>query len=171
MPKNPDRPKIKYKHVKKPPPPKKTPEELAAQKLVATEERLDISPQKVIAALGKAHGLLNEVAKRLNVPRTTLVRYIDKHPQCVEALNAARETMGDIAEDELLEKVKAGDLRAIIYYLSTVHGQSRNYRPITSNTAADNDRWSQVFVETVNIVGIPRGTFLPKKPDPLTIEH
>ena len=164
MPKNPDRPKVKYKHVKKPPPPNKTPEELAASALARTEARHDINPAKVCAMIAQEHGLLNQLCRSLKIPRTTLQRYIEKNPQCQEAMAQAREAMGDKAEKKLFDLIDQGDIRCLLFYLSTVH-KHRGYAMgnAASTTPDDSGGRGPVFVETVNIVGIPRGTFLPKE--------
>lgn len=176
MPKNPDRPKIKYKRVKKPPPAPKTPDEIAAEYLAKTEARHAITPQKVCTAIARANGLLTEVSRYLRVPRGVLQRYIDKNEVCAEALAHARDTVGDLAESKLIEKIEEGDLRAIIFYLSTVHAQTRGYR-LSGNAAAaatSEPGRGPVFVETINIVGVPSGTFLPKEavaPTDLVIDN
>jgi hypothetical protein len=163
MPKNPDRPKIKYKRVgRKPPPPKKTPEEIAARAQAKLEARYHISPTVVCDAIVRERGLLRGVCRMLKMPRTTLVRYIDKHEVCMQALHVARDDMGDVAEKKLYELIEAGDVRCILYYLSTVH-RSRGYGLRTDEDPTANNGRGAVFVETVNIVGVPSGTFLPKE--------
>jgi hypothetical protein len=162
MPKNPNRPKIKYKKVgRKPKPPNKTPEEIAQGRLKKLETRLNITPQRVSSLIHKERGLLTYVCRALKIPRSTLLRYIDKHDLCVEALDQARNAMGDKAEQKLFELIEAGDVRCILYYLSTVH-RHRGYG-MNNSDAAENNNSGPVFVETVNIVGIPSGTFLPKE--------
>ena len=161
--KNPNRPKIKYKHVKKPPPPRLTPEEKAARQLERTEARLDITPEKVNVMIAQERGLLTQVCRSLKVPRATLLRYIEKHAECQEAMTHARDAMGDKAEKKLFQLIDAGDVRCLLFYLSTVQGH-RGYRMGNLNGTHDPETGGRpVFVETVNIVGIPRGTFLPKE--------
>jgi hypothetical protein len=111
----------------------------------------------------KQRGLLTQVCRSLKVPRETLRRYIDKHQECVDAMENAVSAMGDKAESKLFEAIDAGDVRCILFYLTTVH-KHRGYamRP-GDESAAENGSRGPVFVETVNIVGIPSGTFLPKE--------
>ena len=148
---------------KKVPPPKKTREEIEAKNLAKVEARHNITPSLVAAVILKQRGLLTYVARTLKVPRMTLGRYIDKHPECVDALEHAREATGDKAEQKLFELIDAGDVRCVLFYLSTVH-KHRGYamRPGDIDPNDQNGR-GPVFVETVNIVGIPSGTFLPKE--------
>jgi hypothetical protein len=174
MPKNPSRPKIKYKKVgRKPKPPNKTKEEIKANNLKRLEKRFNINPQKVATLLTKEKGLLNHTARLLKMSRQTLVRYIEKYPSCLEALLTAREAMGDVAEKKLYELIEAGDVRCLLYYLSTVH-RSRGYGIRAEDPSANIGGGGPVMIETVNIIGIPSGTFLPKEvaqKDSMVIEH
>ena len=165
MPKNPDRPKIKFKHFKRPKP-TLTALQRAELALQRTEKKNKINPTKVIASILKNRGLITHVAKELSIHRATLMRYIEKNEICLETLGQARDAMGDLAEKRLFEKIDEGDLRAILYYLSTVH-RNRGYS-VNADSANDMNtaRGGPVFVETVNIVGIPSGTFLPKDVTP-----
>jgi hypothetical protein len=173
MPKNPNRPKIKYKKVgRKPKPPNKTKEQKAATRLKKFERTFHVTPQKVITVLTREKGLLNQSAKELKMSRQTLVRYIEKYPACVDALLTARESMGDVAEKKLYELIEAGDVRCLLYYLSTVH-RSRGYG-IRAEDPSANFGNGPVMIETVNIVGIPSGTYLPKEvaaKDSMVIDH
>jgi hypothetical protein len=144
--------------------PKLTQEERAAKALQKTEERHDITPQKVAVMILKERGLLTQVVRSLKVPRSTLLRYIEKHDVCVEALSHARDAMGDKAEAKLFELIDQGDVRCILYYLSTVHrhrGYGLNRADMPDDNGGSGGR--PVFVETVNVIGIPSGTFLPKE--------
>jgi hypothetical protein len=166
MPKNPDRPKLKRKKKigRGPGRPPRAPltADGAVQRAVAkVETRHHISPKVVSEALLKSHGLLKMAAHALDMPRATLVRYIDRHEVCMETLHAAREGMGDVAEAKLFELIEEGDVRCILYYLSTVH-RGRGYGTRNEEDPAGSNGRGPVFVETVNIVGVPSGTFLPK---------
>ena len=167
MPQNPDRPKIKFKRVgikaRKPKPPK-TKEQIAAKLLAKTEKRLNLTPQKLNEVIAKEHGLMTYVCRTLKIPKTTMQRYIDKHPECQEALQQARDAMGDKAERKLYDLIDQGDVRCLLFYLSTAqrhrgYALGNGYNPAEAAT----DARGPVFVETVNIVGIPSGTFLPKE--------
>ena len=170
------RPKLKRKHVKKPKPPLLTPDELAARRMAMTERRHKITPQKVNTAIINARGLLTDVCRKLKIPRSTLLRYIEKHDVCIETLGQARDEMGDIAEKKLFELIERGDVRCLLYYLSTVH-RHRGYGLNNSDAPENNQGRGPVFVETVNIVGVPPGTYLPPPPpdqardDSMVVEH
>jgi len=169
MPEKPARQKARIKPgykrngEKKTPPPPKTRDEILAKNVQKVEQRHDITPQKVNAMIAKERGLLTQVCRSLKIPRSTLIRYIDKHEECIEALEHARDAMGDVAERKLFEAIEAGDVRCILYYLSTVHRQ-RGYGMRQEDAAEHNAAGrGPIFVETVNIVGVPSGTFLPKE--------
>jgi hypothetical protein len=163
------RPKLKYKHVKKAPAPKPTPEQKQAAAIRRTEQKFGINPLKVCNLLLKNKGLVNDVCIDLGMGRETLLRYIEKHEVCIESLEHARNTMGDVAEKKLFELIEAGDVRCILYYLSTVH-RSRGYGMNVANAPEANSGRGPVFVETVNIVGVPSGTYLPPA-EVLTIDN
>jgi len=152
---------------KKAPPPKKTTAEIQEANLAKVEARHNITPHLVSTMILKQRGLLTAVSRSLKVPRQTLTRYIEKHAECLYALDHARESMGDKAEMKLFEAIDRGDTRCILFYLSTVH-RHRGYamRPEDQSASEQNGR-GPVFVETVNIVGVPSGTFLPKESLPL----
>jgi hypothetical protein len=143
-----------------------------AREIAKTEKRYDISVEIVNEAIIAERGLITGVAKRLEMSRTSLLRYIEKHPVCLETLGHARDEMGDKAENKLFEAIEKGDVRCLLYYLSTVH-RHRGYGLNNSDIPATLDQRGPVYVETVNIVGVPSGTFLPPesiKPDNMVIE-
>jgi hypothetical protein len=166
----PKRPKARVKPgytrdgQKKVPPPKKTLEEIQAANLAKIEQRHGLTPSLVATLILKHRGLLTSVCRSLKVPRATMNRYVAKHEECMEAMEHARDAMGDVAEKKLFELIDAGDVRCVLFYLSTVH-RHRGYamRPGEEGAGGDNNGRGPVFVETVNIVGIPSGTFLPKE--------
>lgn len=182
------RPQIKFKTV---PTSKLTPEQIAerqrmraekkyagkkalrAKKLAATELAYGLTPEKVNQALLKSKGLLTQAAKVLKIPRTSLMRYIEKNEVCLETLGQARDEMGDVAESRLFRQIEAGDVRCLLYYLSTVH-RHRGYGLNAGDAAADPTNRGPVYVETINIVGVESGTFLPRDvalKDTMVIEH
>lgn len=158
MPNKP-RPKIRYKPIRKPPPSR---EEREGHNVARLEKRYDLTPAKVTKLILVERGLLINVCRSLKVPRAALNRYIKQHAECAEAMIQAKEAQGDKAEKKLFELIDAGDVRCILYYLSTVHrnrGYGMNGRPGPIDSGGDH----QVFIETVNVVGVPSGTFLPKE--------
>jgi hypothetical protein len=137
-------------------------EKILARNTAKIEKRYHVTPHLVSTLLLKNRGLINAVSRALKIPRQTLVRYIDKHEECLEALHTSRDAMGDVAEGKLFQAIEAGDVRCILYYLSTVHRQ-RGYGLRQEDVVNQSGGNGPVFVETVNIVGVPSGTYLPKE--------
>jgi len=65
-------------------------------------------------------------AKRAGVGYATVKRYVAEFPSVAQAVVDAKEGMLDFAEGKLMEKIKAGDNTAIIFYLKT-QGKARGY--------------------------------------------
>lgn len=135
----------------KAPPPKPTANELIAKRFKFTERVL-------VQAIIKCDGSLIEVARRFKIPRTTLLRYVENNKLCQMALDDAREGMGDEAETKLRQLIREGDVRCLLYYLSTVH-RHRGYGLNASDSPGGGS--SPTFVADITIIGVPSGTFLP----------
>jgi hypothetical protein len=118
-----------------------------------------LTPQKVCEAIAAEHGMISHIALRLGVSVAHLRVYLGKSSVCAKALLEAREAMGDVAERKLYDLIAAGDVRCIIYYLSTVH-KRRGYG--LKNTEEAQFGEAKQIVNTVNIVAIPSGQFLSK---------
>lgn len=135
------------------------------------EKKYGLTPEKLIPVIFREHGLISNISKHFKIPQTTLGRYLKNEEACGQAVLDAREAMGDAAEKKLFELIKEGDVRCILYYLSTVH-RARGYGlrasddPFSANT-------QPVYVETVNVVAVPSGQFLPKPAPgkPKVIDH
>lgn len=142
-------------------PPKKDPDALAK----SIEQRFKLDQPHLIELIRKHKGLITHVARKLKMPCSTLQRYVKLRPNIEDALKEAREAMGDAAEDKLFNLINQGDVRCILYYLSTVH-RNRGYglRP-GDDPFGDSTR--PVYVETVNVIAVPEGQFLPPKPKPV----
>jgi len=124
---------------------------------------LDID--KVNDAVKDARGLVGFAAEVLGVSRGALREFISSHTECAKVLKEAREQMGDVAENKLFEQVDAGELKAITYYLSTVH-KDRGYGLGKGQSLYGGDT-NQVFIESVNIVSVPTGRFLTAPDGPV----
>jgi hypothetical protein len=80
----------------------------------------------VIRVITEEFGLLSLAAQRLEISRTTLLKYCQNHPTVLAALNAAREGFKDLAERRLYDRVNAGDPWAIQFTLRSL-GKDRGY--------------------------------------------
>ena len=93
------------------------------------------------------------------VSRTILRHFLQNRQSCSKALGEAREELCDTAEGKLFELVEAGDYRAITFVLST-RGKNRGY-VLPKDTTLSQDT-AVTVIESVNIVAVPRGKFLPR---------
>lgn len=114
---------------------------------------------KVIEVIYAERGVLIEIARTLGVSRTVIRSFAADRPNVAEALKEAREAMGDTAEKKLYELIEAGDVRCITYYLSTAH-RHRGYG-IRKDESADMFADKTNYVQTINVIAIPSGQFLP----------
>lgn len=95
-----------------------------------------VTAQQVSDALTKSHGLVSVAARSLGVSRATIYKYIKKYPTIKQAHDDAADAMTDTAESALFEKILAGDLQAIIFYLRTM-GKGRGYTERQEIVGAD----------------------------------
>ena len=77
-------------------------------------------------ALLAAGGVLTEACKALDCTRGSLRAFLVTHPDLEKGRLHAREETLDLAETKLIEKIKGGNLTAIIFLLKT-QGKSRGY--------------------------------------------
>lgn len=118
-----------------------------------------LDSEEVCRLLAEERGMLTYVAQRLGISRFALRSFIDQSGPCAKALYDAREAMGDVAEKKLFEMIEAGDVRCIMYYLSTAQ-RHRGYGVKRAEDAPFGE--AKQVVNTVNIVSIPSGQFLSK---------
>ncbi|MEM7738096.1 MAG: hypothetical protein AAF267_20160 [Deinococcota bacterium] len=79
-----------------------------------------------VKAITEARGIVTVAAESLNVSRDTFYRIINKHASVKQALESARESMKDIAENKLFENIMQGDNGSIFFYLKT-QAKDRGY--------------------------------------------
>lgn len=102
-----------------------------------------LTSQQVLAALEHAGGIRSEAAKLLGCARETLSRYLTRHPELAQDLEAIEEASLDLAESKLLELIRKGDGSAIRFYLRCkgkgrgwVQGQELSVKPDPRATLA-----------------------------------
>lgn len=76
--------------------------------------------------LGKKAGNISEVAKSLNVSRTTVYEWINTDEKFKKALDDQQEALIDFAESSLLKSINNGSDTATIFFLKT-KGKKRGY--------------------------------------------
>lgn len=98
-------------------------------------------------ALRLSDGLIAVAAGKLGCTRQTVQLYIRRHPSLQAVVEECRETLVDIGEQKLHEKVRAGEWDAVKYLLST-QGKARGYSQRQEVTGADGkDLLGQHFEE------------------------
>lgn len=102
---------------------------MAKKRFTATE---------VADAIRETNGFITYTAKRLGCSRGTVYGYINEHDICKEAVDDARAGFLDVAEMTLLNKVKEGDVTAVIFALKTL-GKDRGYSQRHEYTGAGNN--------------------------------
>lgn len=67
-----------------------------------------------------------QVAKSLGCSITTVTNYIKRHDDLAELYNSQRETIVDLAENQLTKEIQKGNTACIIFALKTL-GKDRGY--------------------------------------------
>ena len=82
--------------------------------------------ERIIKALNETKGFLTIAAPRAGVSYRTIKRYVHDYPTVKRAMEEAHESITDVAENNLFNAIKEGNITAIIFYLKT-QGKSRGY--------------------------------------------
>jgi hypothetical protein len=98
--------------------------ELPAPKKRGRKPKLDAT--LVAAALVRAGGNVDRVAKKFGVARSSLAEFIDNRDALRSVLYDAREGMLDDAESALFKAVRKGQGWAVCFFLKT-QGRGRGY--------------------------------------------
>lgn len=95
-----------------------------------------LSIAKVEAALRKYKGILSSAAEACGVARTTLYRFMEKHPELKEVRNELDETLLDVAETNVITDLEKGDMKTTRWYLDR-KGKDRGYVTRAEQTGKD----------------------------------
>ncbi|MCF6100355.1 hypothetical protein [Mesorhizobium muleiense] len=82
------------------------------------KRKLKLTVRRVTEALQRSAGLMTVTAKRLRCARSTLYEFCAAHPELAEVRRAVDAEIGDLAESQLINGIRRGDMRAVTYYLS-----------------------------------------------------
>ena len=77
-------------------------------------------------AIHESKGIVTAVCKKLDITRWAFYKRCQTNPELVRELAVAREELADVAELKLWEKLKEGDIRAILFTLKTI-GKDRGF--------------------------------------------
>jgi transposase-like protein len=79
-----------------------------------------------LAALENNAGNISEACVKAGIGRTTYYLWLEQSEQFKQAADEVKESLIDLAENKLIEKIKEGDVKSIIFFLKT-KGKSRGY--------------------------------------------
>lgn len=88
--------------------------------------RLVLTAELVAVAIYEARGMLSVAARKLGTSVRVVKGFVDKHEICQVAAMEADEMLLDFVEAKLFQKIKAGDIASIIFFLRT-KGKHRGY--------------------------------------------
>lgn len=94
------------------------------------------TPEEIVQTLKDTKGLQAHAAQKLGCHISTIWRYAQRFPKVQAEIQQQRETWLDTAEYKLYEKIQAGDLGAICFFLKT-QGKARKYSERLEMTGAD----------------------------------
>jgi hypothetical protein len=80
----------------------------------------------MLKALEKTLGIVSEASKLANIDRVTHYRWMDQDDKYAKKVTELKNVALDFAESKLKQKIKEGDTRALIFYLSR-QGKERGY--------------------------------------------
>jgi hypothetical protein len=89
-------------------------------------ESITMTPEIVAVAIYEARGYASIAARKLGTTVRVVNKFIRDYEICAVAQEEADELLLDFAEAKLLQKIKAGDIASIIFYLKT-KGKERGY--------------------------------------------
>ena len=77
------------------------------------------SRDKIMEAVRNSGGNKLLISRRLGCARNSVDHYLDRYPDCRAAFEEELESAGDMCEAQLMNKIKDGNLTAIIFYAKT----------------------------------------------------
>lgn len=108
-----------------------------------------ISDEKIAAALLAANGNIMNAAKRLKCTRQAIYQRIKNNEIFAAIREESLESRLDLAESQLDKNVKAGDQRAIEFFLKTI-GKKRGYAPTLGISGEDG---GAILIKVVKVDG------------------
>jgi hypothetical protein len=84
------------------------------------------SAKEIELALRESAGLQYIAATKLKCAPSTVTNYVKRNKHLQRVVEECREGVLDLAEGKILEKIRDGDIAAIIFFLKT-KGKNRGY--------------------------------------------
>jgi hypothetical protein len=91
-----------------------------------SREAKDYTIDELLFAIKDSAGIVSTIAKTLDCSWSTAQIYINKYEETIKAYEEEKERVLDMAESQLLKKIREGNEQLIKYYLGK-KGQHRNY--------------------------------------------
>jgi hypothetical protein len=104
--------------------------------------RMVLTPELVAVAIYEGRGMPSVVARKLGTTVRVVNRFIRDYEICKVALEETDAMLLDFAEGKLMQKIKAGDIASIIFYLRT-KGKSRGYTEKQLEDAQSNEKMQE----------------------------
>ena len=107
---------------------------------------MKVTKDQLSLAIAEGKGIVTAICQRLNISRWAFYKRIKNNPDLVVELRTAREELADVAELKLWEKLKEGDIRAILFTLKTI-GKDRGF--------VEKMEIDQTQNQVINIIEVP----------------
>lgn len=112
------------------------------------DSRLKRRKEEAIDILKSSLGNVSLACEKVGIARKTFYQWRQNDPAFDEAVHEVNELTLDFVEHKLLDCIKKGNSRLIMYYLSC-KGKSRGYAPLVRGAAATDDANTQPTVKIV----------------------
>ncbi|MDL2341979.1 MAG: helix-turn-helix domain containing protein [Patescibacteria group bacterium] len=91
--------------------------------------------------------------KSVGISRSTYYRWLQEDKTfsiyCEDAIRLGTDTISDLAESQIVSKIKAGDFRAAVYWLEH---HSRDYKPRSKYPAEEVDHFKEMSDEEFELI-------------------
>lgn len=107
--------------------------------------RMKVSKEKFIECAKRSGGIMTALAQLAGIDRITAAKYLKFVPEANEYFQSQKETIIDLAENQLVKLVREGDKDAIFFLLKTVgkrRGYSEKMETELSGTVQTTDRFT-----------------------------
>jgi len=85
-----------------------------------------IAKPMVLEAISGTHGIMSDIAKKLDSTWDTARKYVNKWSETAQAFQNERERITDLAENVIITGIKSGDKEDSKFWLKTI-GKSRGF--------------------------------------------
>ena len=101
-------------------------EQLQIKKDGIRDVQVESRKEAVLQALSISYGVITTACQQAGISRETFYRYLKEDQEFKAKAEEMQEIALDFVESKLFDKIKAGDIIAILFYLKT-KGKKRGY--------------------------------------------